>query len=61
MYAKINLKKNEDREVEIMGKDRQERKLRKSNRVEADRDQALHYGGATRMQSPEEARKEQRR
>ncbi|MFD2679524.1 YpzI family protein [Bacillus seohaeanensis] len=44
-----------------MGKDRQERKLRKSNRVEADRDQALHYGGATRMQSPEEARKEQRR
>ncbi|WNS74046.1 YpzI family protein [Bacillus sp. DTU_2020_1000418_1_SI_GHA_SEK_038] len=39
-----------------MGKDRQEKKLRKSRRVESDRDQALHYGGATRLQSPEEAR-----
>ncbi|EOR23596.1 YpzI family protein [Cytobacillus oceanisediminis] len=39
-----------------MGKDRQEKKLKKSNRVESDRDQALHYNGATRLQSPEEGR-----
>lgn len=39
-----------------MGKDRQEKKLRKSGRVESDRDQALHYAGATKLQSPEEAR-----
>jgi hypothetical protein len=40
-----------------MGRDRQEKKLRKSGRVESDRDQALHYPGATKLQSPEEARK----
>ncbi len=40
----------------FMGKDRQERKLQQSKRVESDRDQALHYPGATKMQSPEEAR-----
>jgi len=40
-----------------MGKDRQEKKLKQSRRVESDRDQALHYAGATKMQSPEEARK----
>jgi hypothetical protein len=39
-----------------MGKDRQEAKQKKAGNVEADRDQALHYGGATRMESPEEAR-----
>lgn len=39
-----------------MGKDRQERKLKLSKRVESDRDQALHYPGSTKMQSPEEAR-----
>ncbi|MEH7125313.1 YpzI family protein [Bacillus sp. JJ1532] len=39
-----------------MGRDRQEKKLKKSKRVESDRDQALHYDGATKMQSPEEAR-----
>ena len=39
-----------------MGKDRQEKKLKKSKRVESDRDQALHYAGATKMSSPEEAR-----
>ena len=39
-----------------MGKDRQEKKLKKSNRVESDRDQALHYNCATRLQSPEEGR-----
>lgn len=31
----------------IMGKDRQERKLRESRRVESDRDQSLQYPGAT--------------
>lgn len=40
-----------------MGKDRQEKKLRESGRInESDRDQALHYPGATKMASPEEAR-----
>ncbi|AIE60562.1 YpzI family protein [Bacillus methanolicus] len=39
-----------------MGKDRQEKRLRKSGRVESDRDKALHYPGATKLQSPEEAR-----
>jgi hypothetical protein len=40
-----------------VGKDRQEKKLRNSGRVESDRDPALHYGGSTKLQSPEEARK----
>ena len=40
-----------------MGKDRQESKLKKSRRVESDRDQALHYPGSTKLQSPEEARR----
>jgi hypothetical protein len=39
-----------------MGKDRQEKKLRESGHVESDRDQALHYPGATKLSSPEEAR-----
>ncbi|CAI9388083.1 YpzI family protein [Niallia sp. Sow4_A1] len=39
-----------------MAKDRQEKKLKQSNRVESDRDQALHYNGSTRLQSPEEGR-----
>ncbi|AGX05308.1 MULTISPECIES: YpzI family protein [Bacillaceae] len=39
-----------------MGKDRQEKKLKAGGRVESDRDQALHYPGATKLQSPEEAR-----
>ena len=43
-------------EVTQMGKDRQEKKLKNSKRVESDRDQALHYPGATKLQSPEEAR-----
>jgi hypothetical protein len=33
-----------------MGKDRQERKLRQSKKVQSDRDQALHYGGATKTE-----------
>ncbi|GGM23766.1 hypothetical protein GCM10011351_06950 [Paraliobacillus quinghaiensis] len=40
-----------------MGRDRQEKKLKESGRVESDRDQALHYKGATKMSSPEEGRK----
>ncbi|UOR10980.1 YpzI family protein [Halobacillus amylolyticus] len=40
-----------------MGKDRQEKKLKKSNRVESDRDQSLDYPGATQMESAEQARK----
>ncbi|MFD0048572.1 YpzI family protein [Actinomycetes bacterium NPDC127524] len=40
-----------------MGKDRQEKKLRESKRVESDRDQSLGLPGATKMESPEEARK----
>ena len=40
-----------------MGRDRQEKKLKKSRRVESDRDQALHYDGATRLDTPAKARK----
>ncbi|WP_064537363.1 YpzI family protein [Mesobacillus campisalis] len=40
-----------------MGRDRQEQKLKSSRQVESDRDQALHYPGATKLQSPEEARR----
>ncbi|MFG6149700.1 YpzI family protein [Halobacillus sp. B23F22_1] len=40
-----------------MGKDRQEKKLKKSNKVESDRDQRLDYPGAAKMEGPEEARK----
>lgn len=43
-------------EVLRMGRDRQERKLKASRRVESDRDQALHYPGSTKLQSPEEGR-----
>lgn len=39
-----------------MGKDRQEKKLKASKRVESDRDQALHYPGATKLAGSEEAR-----
>lgn len=42
-----------------MGKDRQEKKLRNSKRVESDRDQALHNNGSTRLDTPDEARKDQ--
>ncbi|MFJ8256262.1 YpzI family protein [Peribacillus asahii] len=40
-----------------MGKDRQEKKLKQSRRVESDRDQSLHYSGSTRLENPEESRK----
>jgi hypothetical protein len=39
-----------------MGRDRQEKKLRQSGRVESDRDQRFSYKGATLMESPESAR-----
>ncbi|GAA0347347.1 YpzI family protein [Bacillus carboniphilus] len=39
-----------------MGKDRQEKKLRKQRVVESDRDQALHHNGATKLDDPERAR-----
>ena len=47
---------SEKRRETKMGKDRQEKKLKESKRVESDRDQGLHYPGATSLQSPEEAR-----
>lgn len=40
-----------------MSKDRQEGKLKRSRRVESDRDQSIEYKGATKMSSPEEARR----
>lgn len=39
-----------------MGKDRQEKKLKGSKRVESDRDQSIDYPGSTRLESPEESR-----
>lgn len=41
----------------MMGRDREGKKLTESGRVTPDRDQALHYPGSTKMQSPAEARK----
>ncbi|MCA0147797.1 MULTISPECIES: YpzI family protein [Rossellomorea] len=40
-----------------MGKDRQEKKLKQSKRVESDRDQGLHYNGATGVEGPEKAKR----
>ncbi|MBF0709024.1 YpzI family protein [Alkalihalobacillus hwajinpoensis] len=40
-----------------MGKDRQERKLKKSKRVESDRDQSLSHNGAAMLEGPDQARK----
>ncbi|MDQ0213710.1 hypothetical protein J2S13_000104 [Oikeobacillus pervagus] len=44
-----------------MGRDRQERKLKKSGRVQSDRDQALHHDGATKLEGPNEARRRQKK
>jgi hypothetical protein len=44
----------------ILGKDRQEKKLKSSGKVESDRDQSLKYSGATQLEGPEKARKRQR-
>ncbi|MFD2923626.1 YpzI family protein [Halobacillus naozhouensis] len=43
-----------------MGRDRQEKKLKKSGRVESDRDQSLDYPGATQLEDAEQARKRNR-
>lgn len=40
----------------MVGKDRQEKKLKQSRRVESDRDQSLSYKGAARLDTPDEAR-----
>ncbi|MGG4168497.1 YpzI family protein [Rossellomorea vietnamensis] len=40
-----------------MGKDRQEKKLKQSKRVESDRDQGLHYKGATSLEGTEKAKR----
>ena len=40
-----------------MGKDRQEKRLKASKRVESDRDQSIHHKGATTLEGPEIARK----
>ncbi|UYO34282.1 YpzI family protein [Bacillus zhangzhouensis] len=40
-----------------MGKDRQEKRLKASKRVESDRDQSIHHKGATSLEGPESARK----
>lgn len=40
-----------------MGKDRQEKKQKAMKRTESDRDQALHYPGATSLEGPEHVRK----
>lgn len=41
----------------MMGKDRQEKKLKKNHKVQSDRDQSLKYSGTTSLESPDEARK----
>lgn len=41
-----------------MGKDRQEKKLKASRRVESDRNQSIHHKGATSLDTPDEAREE---
>ncbi|WP_100372685.1 YpzI family protein [Bacillus sp. FJAT-45037] len=43
-----------------MGKDRQERKLKQTHQVESDRDQSLSNKGASKLQSPQQAKENQR-
>ncbi|WMT27412.1 YpzI family protein [Bacillus aerius] len=40
-----------------MGKDRQEKRLKASRKVESDRDQSIHHKGATTLEGLEDARK----
>ncbi|PRS69388.1 YpzI family protein [Bacillus sp. NMTD17] len=40
-----------------MGKDRQEKRLKASKRVESDRDQSIHHKGATVLEGPDSARR----
>ncbi|WP_088102225.1 YpzI family protein [Halalkalibacter urbisdiaboli] len=44
-----------------MGKDRMEKKQKQNHQVDPDRDQSLDYPGSAKLQSPEQARKQQRR
>ncbi len=37
-----------------MSRDRQEKKIKKEKKVQSDRDQALHYPGAARIEKEEE-------
>ncbi|KYD18448.1 YpzI family protein [Parageobacillus thermoglucosidasius] len=39
-----------------MGRDRQEKKLKQSHRVESDRDQSIEHKGATRLEGQGAAR-----
>lgn len=40
----------------LMGRDRQEKKLKQSHRVESDRDQSLEHKGAARLEDQNAAR-----
>ncbi|MED4861184.1 YpzI family protein [Bacillus atrophaeus] len=40
-----------------MGRDRQERKLKASHRVESDRDQSIHHNGSTALEKNGEFKK----
>ncbi|WP_273125920.1 YpzI family protein [Bacillus weihaiensis] len=44
-----------------MGKDRHEEKLKKSERVESDRDQSLDYPGSTKLEGSDAARARNKR
>lgn len=45
------------KEGHTLGKDRQEKKLKKQRRTESDRDQSISHNGATALESAEEARR----
>jgi hypothetical protein len=47
---------NSRKGAQVMGKDRQEKKLKQSRRVESDRDQSLEYKGAARLEDAQAAR-----
>jgi len=44
-----------------MGKDRQEKRLKQERRVESDRDPKSHPKGSTYLDTPEQAREDQKR
>ncbi|URM43001.1 YpzI family protein [Bacillus velezensis] len=44
-----------------MGKDRQEKKLKASRRVESDRDDSIHHKGATSLEQNGNSEKENRK
>lgn len=62
MHNVSNKLKTKRKEVSYtMGKDRQEKKLRKERRVESDRDTSTHPKGSTYLDTPEQAKKDQKR